>query len=269
MSRKDKKRQDVASGKNSGKDDMTSVGNKKSIFDNPRVIALLMCLISVELLLVVFNQFQINEISNALETGQYAQLKEYSDNIIKEPELSSLDISRLTSTVMTVISVFPELKEAQSEEDVMRIMMPSGVPEYSKALGGISFNDPVNSLNYLAKWYFVIKRDVQSNDPDAWQRYLRLAARPTGISCEFCCGVGPQGIDGSGNLRCGCQHNPALQAITLGLVKYTDYSDAEILREVMKWKTLFFPKSMISIGMSVAGRDASEVNNLAGMVGGC
>ena len=49
----------------------------------------------------------------------------------------------------------------------------------------------------------------------------------------------------------------------------TDYSDAEILREVMRWKTLFFPKNMIELGTSLAGGDTSALNNLPGMVGGC
>ena len=223
--------------------------------------------IAIETLLLVFNQVQINEISDVLGgVGIYSS----SQSIIKESTaLSSADISKIRSTAMAVAMVFPELKNAKTEEDVMNIMLPSGTPEYSEALGGISFDDPVNSLNYLAKWYFVIKEDVKRNDPEAWQRYLDLAARPVGISCEFCCGVGPQGIDAQGNLRCGCQHNPALQAITLGLIKYTEYSDAQILREIMRWKTLFFPRTMIALGMQVAGKEASDIENLAGMVGGC
>ena len=99
--------------------------------------------------------------------------------------------------------------------------------------------------------------------------FINLGKKPVGISCEFCCGVGPIGITADGSSRCGCQHNPALLAITLGLMEYTDYSDAQVLMEVMKWKTLFFPKDMINLAMTVAGGDTSALDELPGMVGGC
>jgi len=114
-----------------------------------------------------------------------------------------------------------------------------------------------------------LKAEVKSKDPEAFQRYVDLASKPKGVSCEYCCGIGPAGADANGNSRCGCQHNPALLTVTLYLTAYTDYSDAEILREVMKWKTLFFPKNMIDLGSKIAGGDASVLKDLPGMVGGC
>jgi hypothetical protein len=161
------------------------------------------------------------------------------------------------------------LKNIKSEEEAINIMIPTGTPECSEALGGITFDDPVTSLQYLAKWYYSLKEDVKQNDPETWGRYLSLAAAPRGISCEFCCGVGPQGITADGNLRCGCKHNPAAQAVALGLMKNTDYSDAEVLKEVMRWKSIFFPRNMVGLAMKVAGTDPSQLKSLPGMVGGC
>jgi hypothetical protein len=218
--------------------------------------------------LMIFNQFQISTISSSLDTITGAATRSglfLSGNV----DLSGVDVSQISSTAMAIASTMPELKDAKTEEDVMNIMLTSGIPEYSEALGGITFDDPVNSLNYLAKWYYSLKEKVKNNDPQTWQRYLNLAAAPRGISCEFCCGVGPQGIDAQGNLRCGCKHNPAVQAVALGLMKYTDYSNAQILREVMKWKTQWFPKNMIALGVLVTGQDPSQLKNLPGMVGGC
>ena len=60
-------------------------------------------------------------------------------------------MSQVTSTAMAIASAMPELKNAKTEEDVMNIMFVSGTPEYSEALGGISFDDPVNSLNLLVR----------------------------------------------------------------------------------------------------------------------
>lgn len=189
---------------------------------------------------------------------------------LQGPSLNTVDVTSLQSTAQTLRTVFPELGRARGANDIVQILIPRGTPSYSTIFQGISYDDPVSSLDKLAKTYPAWKREVQK-DPEAWQRYLRLAAAPRGISCEFCCGVGPQGVDKEGNLRCGCSHNLALQSLTLGLVKYSTLSDAEILREVMRWKALFFPKNMVSLASSVAGKDPSTLANakLPGMVGGC
>ncbi|PIN70846.1 hypothetical protein COV94_00990, partial [Candidatus Woesearchaeota archaeon CG11_big_fil_rev_8_21_14_0_20_57_5] len=113
------------------------------------------------------------------------------------------------------------------------------------------------------------KDEVKRTDPDAWNRYLELAAKPHGLSCEYCCGVGPIAAASNGESLCGCQHNPALLAVTLSLLHNTDYSDAQVVREVMRWKTLFFPRDMVGLGMQVAGTDPSSIKALPGMVGGC
>ncbi len=225
---------------------------------------IMMAAIIITAAIIFFNQMLITDISSSL-----ISVGLITGSISSKATLSGTDVSDVTSTAMAVVYVFPELQNAKNEQDVMEIMLPTGTPEYSSALGGITFDDPITSLNYLSKWYDVINEDIKNNDPEVWQRYLNLAAAPRGISCEFCCGVGSQGITANGDPKCGCQHSPAFLAITLGLMKYTDYSDAEILREIMKWKTLFFPKNMITIGIQVIGQDLSQLKELPGMVGGC
>jgi len=49
----------------------------------------------------------------------------------------------------------------------------------------------------------------------------------------------------------------------------TDYSDAEVLREVYRWKTLWFPKDMVGLALEIAGGNTDVLNELPGMVGGC
>ena len=148
------------------------------------------------------------------------------------------------------------------------LSMKTFAPCSSKTRSSLS-DFSVTSMEYLAKWYPSLKTQVQQQNPEVWKRYLNLAARPTGISCEYCCGIGAQGISANGELRCGCAHNPAVQSIAMGLMLNTDYSDAEVLREVMRWKTMFFPKNMVSLALDVAGKDASALESLPGMVGGC
>lgn len=206
--------------------------------------------------------------STAVTLTTYAKLTGHQLlRLSGKTDLSNVDISKAKSTAMSILLVFPELKSARSESEIAKVLIPSGTPEYADKIP-ISYNDPVNSLSYLYRSYSELKNELKK-DPEKWNRYLNLATKPVGISCEFCCGVGPVGITPTGELRCGCQHNPALQALTMALIKHTDYSDAEILREVLRWKALFFPKPMVALAAQVAGKDPSEISTLPGMVGGC
>ncbi|RME32153.1 hypothetical protein D6789_00490 [Candidatus Woesearchaeota archaeon] len=218
--------------------------------------------------LMLFNQFQIRSISSLLDGGSNGGSTSSRSGASGSVELAAVDVNLLQSTAQTVAAVFPELSDAQTADEVMGVLFPTGTPPYGEDLG-VSFDEPVASLAKLAKMYRPLKAEVEEKDPEAFQRFVNLASKPRGVSCEFCCGVGPAGADSKGNSRCGCQHNPAVLSVALYLTAYTDYTDAEILREVMKWKTLFFPKNMIDIGSKIAGGDTSVLKNLPGMVGGC
>ena len=182
-------------------------------------------------------------------------------------DLGSIDITSLKSTGHTIAAVFP-VEDIKTSEDAIAIMFPTGTPPYGEQIG-VSYEDPVGSLAILARMYRPLKAEIEKKNPEAWQRFMNLAQKPVGISCEFCCGIGPSGINSKGDSTCGCQHNPALLSVALYLSAYTDYSDGQILQEIMKWKTLWFPKNMIELGMTVAGGDTSALDNLPGMVGGC
>lgn len=228
--------------------------NEKKFFSK-NLIVLLVAVVA----LMAFNQYQLSSLSGlAVATTSFQ-----GDG----KDLSSLDVSQLKSTGHTLAAVFP-VEDIKSTQDAINMLVPKGTPEYGNDLG-VSFDDPVSSLSKLAQMYRPLKAEVQKSNPDAWNRFMNLASKPVGISCEFCCGLNAVGIDKNGNSMCGCQHNPALLSVALYLTAYTDYSDAEILREVMRWKTLFFPKNMVELGMTVAGGDTSALKDLPGMVGGC
>ncbi len=223
-------------------------------------------LLALAVLIIIINQVLIISIAGA-PGGLTLNSAHSGLSLMGGKDLGSVDLPSLKSTAHTVAAVFP-VGDFQGQDDVMAQMFPSGTPEYGEPLG-VSFDDPVTSLSTLASMYRGLQAEVQKSNPEAWERFLNLASKPVGISCEYCCGVGPIGIDKNGNSRCGCQHNPALLSVALYLTAYTDYSEGEILREVMRWKTLFFPKNMIELGMSLAGGDTSALQELPGMVGGC
>ena len=210
--------------------------------------------------LLAFNQVTLAQIRNMNHSAMKMNYREFSE----------ADFSQIKSTGHTIAMLMP-VENIKDTQDAVEMMIPTGVPEYADVFENkISYDNPIASLNYLSnEAYPKLAAYVSQNSPDTWQRYVRLGNMPVGISCEYCCGVGPIGMTTNGNSRCGCQHNPALLAITLGLMEFTDYSDSQILYEVMRWKTLFFPKNMIELTMTVAGMDESQLNELPGMVGGC
>lgn len=222
-------------------------------------------LIIVAAVLILFNQFQISTISGLITTDRVGS----SGPIILsgDKNLANIDITTLKSTGHTIAAVFP-VENIQTADDALAILFPTGTPSYGADLG-VSYDTPIESLEVLSRMYRGLKSEVEQNNPEGFQKYMNLASKPVGISCEYCCGLGPIGIDKQGNSACGCQHNPALLSVALYLSAYTDYNDGEILLEVMRWKTLFFPRNMIELGMTVAGGDTSALDNLPGMVGGC
>ncbi len=222
-----------------------------------------MALLGAAVILMLFNQYQLMGVSAMVDGFSSGS----SATILGGKDLSKLDVNSLKSTAHTIAAVFP-VEDFKSSEDAMAAMFPTGTSEYAEELG-VSFDDPIASLDKLSKMYPSLKAEVQKSNPEAWKKFMALASKPVGMSCEYCCGIGVIGIDKNGNSACGCQHNPAILAVSLYLTAYTDYSEGEILREAMRWKTLFFPKNMIELGTSLAGGDSSKLENLPGMVGGC
>jgi hypothetical protein len=225
----------------------------------------IIALMVIAVLVIVVNQFQINSVSGMLSSG--VRTSSRRTNLLSgSKDLADINIEELKSTAHTIQAVFQ--LDGLSGDEVMEEMFPTGTPDYGEELG-VTYDDPVTSLAVMAKMYRGLKAEVEKNNPEGFQRFMNLALKPVGISCEYCCGLKTIGIRQNGDSSCGCQHNPALLTVALYLSAYTDYSDGEILREVMKWKTLFFPKNMIELGTSLAGGDTSALENLPGMVGGC
>jgi hypothetical protein len=221
--------------------------------------------------LLFFNQMQIGTVTALLDVSVPISTNSGNSfgNILSftsSGDLDDVDVTKIQSTAQGIAALFP-VDEIKTTEDAITIMVPSGTPEYGEAMG-VSFDDPITSMEKLRKAYSALKQQAKA-DSSVWERYLTLAAAPRGVTCEFCCGVGAQGVTASGELRCGCQHNPAIQSLTMWLMMNTDYSDAEVLKEVYKWKSIWFPKNMVGLALQIAGGDSSVLGDLPGMVGGC
>jgi hypothetical protein len=219
----------------------------------------------IAVLLSLFNQAQLSDVSRFLASGSTTSSQDaYS---VAKRNLANIHLDELQSTGHTIAAVFP-VEDIKTTQDAIALLFPSGTPDYGGKLG-VSYDDAVGSLEKLARMYPLLKTEVKQNNPAAWRRFMNLASKPLGISCEYCCGIRAIGINSKGDSACGCQHNPALLSVALYLSAYTNYTDGEILREVMRWKTLFFPKDMIKLGTDVAAVGASSLDKLPSMVGGC
>jgi len=125
-------------------------------------------------------------------------------------------------------------------------VIPTGVPSvYGEELG-IAYDDvsPSNpqKTDDTIRLLGNIDR-VETLDDAQMTRYIDILYNMhNGISCEYCCGARSI-IFENGQPACGCAHSYAMRGLTKYLIKYHggEFTDEEILVEVGKWKTLFFP----------------------------
>ena len=235
---------------------------------NDEVSSSTIWIIAIAAVLILFNQIQLFQLNTMMGTPSVFSSFGGAFTSTSKGDLKNVDVSNIKSTAQSIAATI-NLEGAKDAQTVIDRMIPKGQPAYGKEIG-ISYDDPVKALNFLAReLYPRIKQDVETNKPEVWKRYINLATKPVGISCEECCGVGPVAVTSAGKLTCGCAHNPAIHAVVLYLMANTDMSDAEVLREAMYWKALWFPKNMVQIGLKISGGDASVLKDVPSQVGGC
>ncbi|MBI4020414.1 MAG: hypothetical protein HY367_03715 [Candidatus Aenigmarchaeota archaeon] len=140
---------------------------------------------------------------------------------------------------------------------------PKGMPPIYGAELGVSYDDvsPANpqKADETIRKLAVLDQQISLSGSDL-ERYIAIASQ---ISCEYCCGA-PSIIFENGQPACGCAHSYAMR----GLAKYlitkhgSEYTDDQVLDEMAKWKTLFFPGKLVEKAKVLAaqGIDLSYVN---------
>ena len=168
-------------------------------------------------------------------------------------------------------------------------IIPTGTPRiYGEELGVkyeyVNANNP-KVANQVISFLGNIDRS-ETLEGEQLERYIDILYNlNNGISCEYCCGARAI-IFSNGEPACGCAHSYAMRGVAKYLIKYhgEEFTDEEILEEVGKWKTLFFPVIMEGKAQAL-NQNGIEFNyiNLAsnkyrgieqgqasgGMVGGC
>jgi hypothetical protein len=182
------------------------------------------------------------------------------------------NVASIPATGYTVEKTVQEsAQQGISLQEAVDVVISKGIPPiYGNELS-VNFDDPTGSLNVLASLDGDLYPDglLKFSDlsEELQERYKRVGMS---IACEFCCGAKTL-IAGDGRPACGCAHSAAMR----GLTKYlliehgNEYSDEQILNELTKWKSMFFPKQMINRYMENNGNLQASGLDLPDMVGGC
>lgn len=124
-------------------------------------------------------------------------------------------------------------------------VIPKGIPRIYGAELGVNYDDVSASDQKKADASIqklgALDQQIKLSGADK-ERYIAIASQ---MSCEYCCGVDSI-IFKNGELACGCQHSFAMRGVAKYLIKNhgSEFTDEQILEELSKWKTLFFPAQM-------------------------
>ncbi len=223
-------------------------------------------LIVIITFLVIFNQYQISSFGKG-----------------SKPSLGTLSKTETINTNDGIAMKYTPTGDIT--QDAINAIIPKGTPSYGNEIT-VSFDDPVNSLNSLAR----LDRTIKTNSltSEEFQRYVNVGSK---ISCEFCCSA-PAVVDHQGRDLCGCSHAASFRGLAKYLIKNhpNEYSDDEILLELTRWKSMYYPKNMVQKAVALmhnnmpltplalndrnlldklSSGDTSAIGQLPDMVGGC
>lgn len=243
--------------------------NKSEMKTNSFVI--LSILLTATIFVMAFNFLQQTQVSSLLErqtallsiTGIDLQgnipidMSDWTDEEKMNYEMHGIIPSRAGTNTGPVSANFSEV-------------IPKGVPEiYGQELG-VSYDDV--SVSDSQKANAAIAKLAAFDTPksgkfitlegDKKQRYISIVSQ---ISCEYCCGAKSIIFD-NGESACGCAHSYSMRGLAKYLIQNhaSEFTDDQILEELGKWKTLYFP-SILAQKAAVLKQKGIEINyiNLA------
>jgi hypothetical protein len=220
------------------------------------------------------------------------------NQILMAKTMASMGMGQNASWISAAVSKFGNKGDGKLTgdiaQDAVMLAMHKGVPAIYGAELNVSMDQVVQSMNIMKNFDPTYGSQKITLTGESLQRYIDVGLR---ISCEFCCGAKAM-IDKNGQAACGCAHSQAMRGLAAYLIQKhgSEFSNDEILRELARWKGLYFPKQMIKkiseqlqsgqftpdiaalvlnlkipkYSASSAGAPLpSDIKDLPGMVGGC
>ncbi|MDP3900589.1 MAG: hypothetical protein Q8Q23_05950 [bacterium] len=207
-------------------------------------------LLSVLALTLIFNQWQLSKLSHMkimVQSGGAEQM--VSDTGAAPDNALSTDITALAQKLIA-----------------------RGIPPVYGAELGVSFDDAAAAIPVLSRF----EQDSRPNKltGDKLARYIKIGQS---ISCEFCCSATTM-VFPDGSRACGCAHSAAMRGVAAYLLdtQGDKMSDTQILTEVSKWKSVYFPGPTIKKYLAQSGQTGLPTGQAGGssqalpsQVGGC
>lgn len=206
--------------------------------------------------------------------------KSASESQTDQPQASNCKVDVADSELKKELKEKTGLTESEIEsassylkfKKIKESVMPSGSPDYGSELG-VSYDQAGQAVDTLASLEQKIGKKSLSSEEK--KRYVEIGTTE-GTACEFCCGLKEGFARNNGQRACGCAHNIAFSGLTMWMLE-NGYSNQEILDEISKWKTSFFPKQTLTQRLQQMKEDDPEVKKmlkefpafLPQMVGGC
>lgn len=225
-------------------------------------------LIFVLVLVVVFLGLQQFDIDKGIRKDQVIG----STELESEPLDLDTNLEDLSEDDLKAALSFLKFRKIKAD------FIPSGIPDiYGKELD-ISFDevqDAINKVRVFGPTYGEEGRKIILTG-DNLERYKKIGSS---LSCEYCCGVKTLTKE-DGTAACGCAHSIMMRGLAAYLVKNhpNEFTNEQILEELEKWKTTYFPKQTLSAKLTElekAGEPgikeilAEFPDFLPQMVGGC
>ncbi|MBU1197464.1 hypothetical protein KJ765_03025 [Candidatus Micrarchaeota archaeon] len=204
-------------------------------------------------LVLAFNQYTINNI-NVQSVGVSGSIATLSAKLASAPSRSIENTEKTVQVADTTTQPITTAGELDLNALVAQVI-PTGVPNKYGSELGVSFDDPVNSMNIMAK---LDDGNALPNAEDN-ERYARIGLQ---ISCEYCCGA-QSILFPTGKAACGCAHSFAMRGLLKYLVtEHPEMSDDEMLEEIGAWKTIYFPRDSVKKAVLLVenGVDLNYVN---------
>ncbi len=187
-------------------------------------------------------------------TQTYQALAEEMSNLSSHnyasPELEAR-LATLEQEVrqLRVLNPYYRFKEIRAEA------IPTGVPDTYGAVLNVSLDQVQASINVMSKFDPTYGKDKIVLEGADLERYIRVGSA---TACQYCCEartlVKPDGV-----AACGCAHSQAMRGLAAYLITNypDDYTDEELVKELNRWRAVFFPKQTLTEALT-ARRDADE-----------
>lgn len=182
------------------------------------------------------------------------------------------EISKVKASVATLSSGTGSSNSSSAANDTALLeqiaaeVIATGVPAVYGAELSVSFDEVQDGINKMSLY----DTSIELEGADL-EKYVAVTAS---ISCEYCCGAEAIAFS-DGRAACGCAHSAAMRGLAKYLIKNhnSEFSEAEVLAELAKWKSVFFPKQTISAAVQEKAKkgeiSGSALATLPDMVGGC